>query len=438
MIIGPEHDDLAIAMIERGAFGGTCLNVGCIPSKMFVHAAELAELAANAGARLGVDTSFDGVDWPGIRDRVFGRIDPIAAGGEQYRKNLPNVTVFQDDARFVGPKQIQVGEQVITGTKIVIAAGARATVPPIAGLAQVGYHTSDTVMRVDDVPPRLAVLGGGYIAAELGNVFGAFGSDVTFILRSDRFLRNEDHEVSDRFSEIYSRKFATLTKTHVVEATRDRDDIVLQLDGPEGSSELRVDAVLVATGRVPNADELGLAAHGYEVDESGYLVTDEQLRTSVEGVWALGDITNPVQLKHVANHEARVVAHNISHPDDPHKVDHRFIPHAVFGHPQVASVGLTERQCLDQAVDYKAHTQAYGGAAYGWAMEDETSFVKVIIDPATRLLLGAHIIGPQASTLIQQLIQGMSFGQTVDELARGQYYIHPALPEVIEQALLEL
>jgi len=155
-------------------------------------------------------------------------------------------------------------------------------------------------------------------------------------------------------------------------------------------------------------------------------------------VWALGDITNPVQLKHVANHEARVVRHNLSHPDDPIRVDHRFIPHAVFGHPQVASVGLTERDCQRQQIPYRSHVQPFSSAAYGWAMEDTDSAVKVIAHTETRRLLGAHIIGPQASTLIQQLIQGMHFDLTVDQMARHQYYIHPALPEVVEQALLEL
>jgi mycothione reductase len=174
------------------------------------------------------------------------------------------------------------------------------------------------------------------------------------------------------------------------------------------------------------------------MDDAGYVVTDSHLRTSVDGVFALGDVTNPVQLKHVANHEARVVAHNLSNPDAMIGVNHELIPHAVFGHPQVASVGMTERQAREAGISYKAHVQHYGSAAYGWAMEDTTSIVKLVMDTRTRTLLGAHICGPQASTLIQQLIQGMVFGRTVDEMSRGQYYIHPALPEVIEQALLEL
>jgi mycothione reductase len=435
-IIGPEHDDMDVAIVERGLFGGTCMNVGCIPSKMLVYTAEIAELAANIGPKLGVHTTFAGADWPAIRDRVFNRIDPIAADGEQYRKGLDNVTVYQHDAVFTGPKQVQVGDETITADKIVIAAGARPWVPPIDGLDAVGFHTSDTIMRLDTLPRRLAVLGGGYIATELGNVFGMLGSEVTFIVRSDAMLRNEDEAISAAFTDAYKQKFDIRFMSGVTAVRREGDEIVLDLF--PSHEELRVDEVLVATGRVPNGDQLNLAAHGFALDEKGYLITDSNLLTNIDGVFALGDVTNPVQLKHVANHEAKVVRHNLANPDSMIEVNHEFIPHAVFGHPQVASVGMTERDAITAGLDVTCHIQHYGSAAYGWAMEDTTSIVKLVMDSGSRRLLGAHICGPQASTLIQQLIQGMVFGQTVDQMAAGQYYIHPALPEVIEQALLEL
>lgn len=437
-VIGPEHDDWDVAIAEDGLFGGTCLNVGCIPSKMYVYAAEVAAMAADSG-HLGVRTSFDGVDWPAVRDRIFGRIDPITEGGRRYREELPNVTVFPHTARFTGPRTVDVGGETITADRVVVAAGARPAVPDIEGLAGCGYHTSDTVMRLDALPERLLVLGGGYIAAELGSVMGAFGSQVTFVLRGGTFLRREDGEISSRFTAAYSRRFDVRMNTRVLSARRDGDEVVLSVQDSDGAdAELRADELLVATGRIPNSDRLEVAAAGIDTNPAGYVVTDDQLRTTAEGVWALGDVTNPVQLKHVANHEARVVRHNLSHPDDPISVDHRFIPHAVFGHPQVASVGLTERECRRQGLPYHSHVQPFGSAAYGWAMEDTASAVKVIAHADTRRLLGAHIIGPQASTLIQQLIQGMHFDLSVDQMARHQYYIHPALPEVVEQALLEL
>jgi len=434
-IIGPDHDGMNVALVERGLFGGTCLNVGCIPSKMFVYAAEIAELAKR-GPELGVHTRFDGADWPTIRDRVFGRIDPIAAGGEDYRKGLDNVTVFQHDARFVGPKQLQVGDEIITADQIVVAAGARAFVPPIPGIDEVGIDTSDTIMRVDELPERLIVMGGGYIAAELGSVFGSFGSEVTYLMRSDTMLRGQDHDISSRITKIYGERFTTHYNVFIEGISRDDSgDIVVALrDG----TQVRGDRLLVASGRIPNGDQLGVAETGVALDADGYVISDEYGRTNVDGIWALGDITNPVQLKHVANLEARVVSHNLTHPEDLRPLDQAPVPAAVFSHPQIGSVGLTEQQCEAQNLPFKAHVQGYDSAAYGWAMEDTESICKVIVDTETRLLLGAHIMGPQASTLVQQLIQGMVFGLTVDQMATGQYYIHPALPEVIEQALLEL
>ena len=437
-VIGPEHDDWDIAIVERGPFGGTCLNVGCIPSKMFVYAAEMAELASES-ERLGVRTRFEGADWPSIRDRVFGRIDPIAEGGRVYREELPNVTVYPGTGRFVARKQVMVNGEVITAGRIVIAAGGRPTVPPVPGLADCGYHTSDTIMRLDDLPDRLLVIGAGYIAAELGGVMGAFGSKVTFLLRGDTFLRREDHDISRRFTAAYSGRFDVRTHTRLLEARRDAGEVVISLIDKDGSrAEVRGDQLLVATGRRPNSDLLDAEAGGIAIGDRGFVITDDQLRTNVDGVWALGDITNPVQLKHVANHEARVVRHNLTNPDDPATVDHRFVPHAVFGYPQIASVGLTEQDCRRREIPYVSHVQPYAAAAYGWAMEDTDSVAKVIAHAETRHLLGAHIIGPQSPTLIQQLIQGMHFDLTVDQMARGQYYIHPALPEVVEQALLEL
>ena len=437
-VIGPEHDSWDIAIAEHGPFGGTCLNVGCIPSKMFVYAAEVATLAADS-ERLGVHTSFDGADWPAVRDRVFGRIDPIAESGLIYRQGLPNVTVYADTARFVGPRTVVAGGETITAEKIVVAAGARPAIPDVDGLDTCGYHTSDTIMRLDTLPERLLVLGGGYIAAELGSVMGAFGSQVTFVLRSDTFVRREDAEIRGRFTEAYRRRFDVRLNTRVLAARREGPEVVLDVQDSQGRhTALRADELLVATGRIPNGDRLDVAAANIACDSAGYVVTDDQLRTSAEGVWALGDITNPVQLKHVANHEARVVRHNLCPRGDPARVDHRFIPHAVFGHPQVAGVGLTERECQQQQIPYRSHVQPFSSAAYGWAMEDTTSAVKVIAHTETRRLLGAHIIGPQASTLIQQLVQGMHFDLSVDQMAREQYYIHPALPEVVEQALLEL
>jgi len=444
-ILGPEFDDQKVAIVERGAFGGTCLNVGCIPSKMFVYASEMAHHAQHVGPKLGVHTSFDGADWPSIRDRIFGRIDPIAEGGERYRTSeQKHVTVFKGSGRFVGDKTLEVamndgGTEMVTSDKVVLAAGARVLVPDVVANSNVDYHPSDSIMRVDELPERLIVLGGGYIGAELGNVFGSLGSAVTIINRGPAMLRREDPEISRRFTAAYAERFDVRLHTTITEMSQ-AEDGVITIHAVENGEKVTIegDALLVAIGRIPNGDELNVAATGVELDDLGYVIADENLRTAHPDVWVLGDLNNPEQLKHTANADARVVAHNLLHPDDLHSIDRSLTPHAVFGYPQVAAVGLTEPEAEAAGLNIVTTVHSYASAAYGWAMEDTTSVCKLIADADTRLLLGAHIIGPQASTLIQQLIQGMSFGQTVDEMARGQLYIHPALNEVVEQALLNL
>lgn len=436
-ILDERFDDWSVAMVERGTFGGTCLNVGCIPSKMLIYPADLAEHSREA-ARLGVDMTVDAVRWPAIRDRIFGRIDPIAAGGRQYRIGLPNVTVFEHDARFTGHKTLQVGDDTITADRFVIAAGARTHAPPIPGLDLVPYDTSDTIMRIDEVPERLAILGGGFIAAELGHVFDAFGSKVTMIVRGEGLLKKEDAEIAQRITTQLGERFDLVQMANPRSVSMDGDTFVLEVDTPGGLVVVEADRLLVATGRVPNGGQLNVEATGVRLDAMGYVCTDDHLRTDVDGIFALGDVRNPLQLKHLANLESRVVQHNLLHPDEPRAIDERFVPHAVFTNPQIGAVGLTEYQAEMHGRPFVTAVKDYAGTAYGWAMEDTTSCAKVIADVETRQLIGAHIIGPQASILIQQLVQGMRFGQTVDEMAKDVIYPHPALSEVVENALLDL
>ncbi len=438
-------DDWNIALVEKDVFGGTCLNRGCIPSKMFIYAADQAASFAEA-AKLGVHGRLDRVDWPAIVQRVFGRIDAIAAGGEDYRTNrCPNITVFRGEGRLVGPKVLEVNGQQLTAPHIILAAGARPHVPhDVAGLDRVPFHTSDTVMRLAELPERMVILGGGYIAAELGHVFGSFGTQVDYVLRSSMMLRESDDDVSHRATQLYGERFGLHCNSRqlTVGPGRGGHGVVVRGISQGESLHLEADVLLVATGRVPNADVLNVAASGIATDPSGTRVlTDANLQTNVPGVWALGDLTNTQQLKHLANAEGRIVFHNVAHHDRPEtwqQIDRTLVPYAVFGHPQIAAVGLTERAAHAAGLPYLVATKDYGGTAYGWAMEDSSSFCKLIAHRETRKLLGAHIIGPQASTLIQPLIQGMRFGQTVDDMARDVWYIHPALTEVVENALLEL
>jgi len=438
-LVTPDFDGRRVAIIEAGTFGGTCLNVGCIPTKMYVYSADVANTITHA-ATYGIDATLDGVRWPDIRDRVFGRIDPIAAGGRDYRVNGPNTTAFLGHASFIGPRKLRIdtGKDAgaeITADQIVIAAGAHPTVPDAVAASGVPFHTSDTVMRLDKLPKRLVILGSGFIAAEFAHVFSAFGSHVTVVARSGGLLRKLDAEISAGFTAIAREQWDVRLDAQLTRVSGDAGQVCLDL---AHGGQVTGDVLLVATGRVPNTANLGLDLAGIAIHGDGAVTVDAYGRTNVEGVWALGDVSSAHQLKHVANHEARVVAHNLTHPGDLRSFDHRHIPSAVFTSPQIASVGLTQEQVIAQGRRYVTKTQAYGDTAYGWAMEDTTGVCKVIADPATGELLGAHLMGHQASILIQPLIQGMSLGQTVSEMAHGQYWIHPALCEVVENALLGL
>lgn len=443
-ILDQRFADRKVAIVEKGTFGGTCLNVGCIPTKMFVHPADLAA-APNDAAGLGVDLELNAVHWREIRDRIFGRIDPIAIGGRQYRReheDNANVTVYDGAARFTGHKELAVHlpdrTETVTADEFVLAAGGRASIPDVPGLAGTDYHTSDTVMRIDELPSSVIILGSGFISAEFAHIFGAFGVEVTIVARSGALLRHEDDDVSARFTELAEQRFDVRVNRKAAQARRTGTGVALDLEGPGGVETVEAELLLVATGRVPNSDELNVAATGVSTLPSGHVAVDEYQRTCVEGIYALGDLSSPLELKHVANHEARVVQHNLLHPGTPIATDHRFVPHAVFTSPQIASVGLTERDAAARGIEYVVATQDYADIAYGWAMEDTTGFVKVLADPATGQLLGAHILGPQAPTLIQPLIQAMNFGLDAYSMARGQYWIHPAMPEVIENALLNI
>ncbi len=434
-IVDERFEGQSVAIVEGGSFGGTCVNVGCIPTKMYVHPADLARTPDESG-RLGVDVSFNGVDWPGIRDRIFGRIDAIAVGGAAYRRGQDHVTLYAEHATFVGPRTLELDESgTITADRFVIAAGARPVVPPIAGLDDVDFHTSDTVMRLPELPKSMVIVGGGYVAAEFAHVFSAFGTRVTLINRTERLLRGEDAEVAQRFTELLQRQIDVRLNARIASVEPGaRGGVRVKLG--EGSDPLDAEVLLIATGRRPNSDRLGLGTTGVDVDADGFIVVDAEQRTTADGVFALGDISSPLQLKHVANHEARVVQHNLLSPDAMIASDHRFVPHAVFSRPQIASVGLTEQDARERGLDIRVGRRDFGAVAFGWAMEDRDHFAKVIVDRSSDQILGAHLIGPEASTLIQSLITAMSFGIPAADFARGQYWIHPALTEVVENAVL--
>ncbi|MDG4663272.1 mycothione reductase [Mycobacterium sp. 236(2023)] len=441
MVVDDRFADLDVAIIDDRKFGGTCVNYGCIPSKMLSYTAQVADTASTADD-FDIDADYRGMRWTQVRDRVFGRTDKIAADGEQGRRDSDFVTVYKGHARFTGSRQLTVtldgdtGDTVdITADRIVIAAGGRPIVPDVVAESGVPYETSDTVMRLQSAPTHLAVLGGGYIAAELAHVFASAGSRITIIEKSGQLLGGpQDEAVRTIYTDLMRSQYDLRCGSELSEISGAAGDLVLTLD--DGST-VRADTLLVAAGRRSNSDRLHVEKGGIDTHDDGRIVVDEHCRTTADGVFALGDVSTPIPLKHVANREAQVVKHNLLHPDDLRAVSHDLVPSAVFTQPQIASIGRTEKNCRDDDLDYRVGRTEYSEVAYGWAMQDTTGLCKVLAADDGKIL-GAHIIGGQAASLIQIFVVAMNFGISVDELADEPYWIHPALTEVVENALLDL
>ncbi len=464
-LITPFWEDKRVALMEDGIFGGTCLNVGCIPTKMFVRPATLARTPDEA-ARLGVQMRTEGVDWPAIRDRIFARIDPISDSGERYRRDeQEHVRLISQRVRLAGPLAgaeagpltcIAEDGTRVEAQQLVIAAGSRPVLPDIPGIDLPEVHTSETVMRIPDLPRRVLVVGGGAIANEFASVFSGLGAQVTQVHRGERLLSHSDVDIATRFTEIARARWdVRLERTLARIDAAAGGGVTAQLQAApgasapasvaDGSDTVAADLVLIAIGRTPNTDSVGAAAAGLDLHDDGRLVVDEFQRVlangePVPGLYALGDICTPLQLKHVANHEARVVAHNLEHPTALRAARHHAIPSGIFSDPEVAEVGLTEAEAVQQlgAEHVTSYVQQYGDTAYGWAMEDTTGLYKVVADRRDGQLLGAHVVGYQATNLIQTAVMAMSFGIDAYTAARGQYWPHPALMEVAENALLGL
>jgi dihydrolipoamide dehydrogenase len=424
---------MKVAIIERDRMGGTCLNRGCIPSKLLLHSADVMETIRNAGT-FGVNVGSVTVDFEKIMKRTYDIVDPDAEGIRRAFDGIDNPRLFSHQCRFVGKKTILAGGETITADKVLIASGARPGIPDIEGLEGSGYITSDEALRLKKQPKVLTIIGGGYIACELGHFFGALGTKVNLIQRRNVLLVDEDEEVSKRFTEAFAKKHNVYTG-HRPEsvAKKDGNFVVKARDASGKTTAIESDQLLVATGRVPNSDTLDLGKAGVRTNKEGFIEVDEYLETSVEGIFALGDAVGRYPFKHAANHEAQYAYRNIVRPQKKVAVDYSAMPHAVFASPQVAGAGYTEQELREKGMHYTKSVYPYINTAMGEALEDRDGFVKLLVSPHDRKILGCHIIGSEASVLIHEVLVAMRAGGTVDAIA-DTVHIHPALSEVVARA----
>jgi dihydrolipoamide dehydrogenase len=431
------HPNARVAVIDKDDPGGICLNRGCIPSKLLLYPAELVRAVQRSGD-FGIQSTITKIDFPAVMQRMRDIITGDRNAMRVELKNTPHLDYYPAVAEFTAPYTLKVGDQTIKSKRIFLCTGSKPSLPPIKDLDKVPYYTSDTILSLDRLPESVAIIGGGYIAAEYGHFLASMGSAVTIIGRNPRFIPEEEPEISAVALRDLGKHLTLLTNHEVkgVEKKPGNTIRVIAVNRATGK-EVRVDVdmVLLASGRAPNTDILHPERAGIKTDKNGWIVVNEYLETSQPGIWALGDANGKFMFKHVANYEAGVVYSNaVLKQKVP--VDYRVIPHAVFSDPEIASVGLMEEEAKQK---YGADKILIGYARYedtakGVAMALKDYFVKVVVEEKTMNLLGAHIIGPQASVLIQEFVTLLSTPeQTVDSISTAMH-IHPALSEVVQQA----
>lgn len=423
-----DEKGLKTALIEEGPLGGTCHNRGCVPSKMLIHHADVAETIRNS-QKFFIKSNIESIDFSAIVKSVNDQIDKEAQDMAQELEKSQNVTWYKARSKFIGPKTIQAGDEQIRADLIIIVGGSRPNIPPIKGISEIGYLTSKEALRLTKQPSHLVIIGGGYVACELAHFYGALGTKITMMVRSDRLLDREDEEIATWFTREFAQKYQIRFKTQASEFVEKGYQKLVKIK--DGSEILEADEVLVAAGRIPNSDLLDVSSAGIATDERGLIKVNEYLETNVAGIYALGDIVGILPLKHTANHQAGYVINNLFF-GKKESVDYHAIAHAVFSSPQVAGVGKTEQELKLDGIPYKVGRAEYSETAMGDALK-ENGLVKVITDENKEEILGCHIVGPDASTLIHEVVVAMKATGKVADVKKS-VHVHPALPEVVWNA----
>ena len=435
-----DHPGMKIAVIDRDEPGGICLTRACIPSKLLLYPAELIRNIQRS-AEFGIDARIENIDFRRVMEDMRGNIGEDIELIRQSLIHSDDVDYFRETAEFVAPYTMKVGDQTISAKKIFLCTGSRPSVPPVKGLDKINYHTSDSIINLTERPSSILIIGGGYVAAEYGHFFSSMGTQVTIVGRNPFLLPGEEREISVLARKVMSRYMDIWTNHEIVEIedAGDGQKKTVARDRDTGDhKEIIVDEILVATGRTPNSDILHPDKGGIETDDRGWIKVNEYLETSMENVWAMGDCNGKYLFKHVGNYESMVVYYN-AFKNKKIKTDYHAVPHAVFSHPEIAGVGMAENEVISA---YGRENVIIGfsrfeDTAKGQAMKVRDYFVKVILTKDGRIV-GAHIIGPQASVLIHEIIPLMyTLTRSADPIMRC-IDIHPSLSEVVRRAFYSL
>lgn len=426
-----------VALVAREYLGGTCLNVGCVPSKLLIYPADRIIEIENA-SKLGVTAPVKSIDFRGIMERMRAYVQRGVSFLREDIATTENLDFYEAEGRFIDDYTLRVqGEKIdeqIKGRTIFIASGARPLVPPIKGLQDVAHLTNETLLSLERLPESVLILGGSYIGVEYAHFFSAMGSKVTIVERLERLVAFEETEISDLLKKEMEKRMTIHTGATALEARQKGNGVALLLKEESTGQEREVagERLLVAAGRVPNADRLDVQKTGVETARGGFIKVDQYLQTTKEHIWAVGDVTGKQMFTHAADKEVEIAWHNATH-EEKVEMDFGVVPHAVFSYPQIASIGLTEAEARKtyQVLVGKAN---YNDVVQGDARMEETGFAKAIVEKDTGRILGFHIIGPEASVLIQEVINAVANKTGAGSIINSMH-IFPSMSELIPETL---
>lgn len=426
-----------VAIVEMAKLGGTCLNVGCIPSKMVIYPADMVNQIRHA-EQLGIKVTIDEIDFPFIMKRTKEFVEHDRHPMEDAITQIEGLSFYPVQGEFIDDYTMQVGDEVIKADTIFLASGARPFIPPIKGIEDIDYLTNDNVWDMTERPESMVIVGGGLIAVEMAHFFSSMGVDISLLSRSPRLIKNGEPEVSEILLTSMRQRMHIETDIEVKEIEKKGDRLIIKAKTKGGEEkEYDVETIFIAAGRKSNADLLKVEKTGVKVDSRGYIIVDEEYQTSKKNIIAFGDAIGREMFKHVANAEAQIVWQKYSHGHS-HPMNYDLVPYAAFSWPQVAAVGITEAEVKARGIKYLIGEYNYRDTAKGAAMAEEDGYVKVLLTSEENKILGASIIGPFAPILIQEIISVMNAGEgTVHPIADAMH-IHPSLSEVVQRAFFNL
>lgn len=425
-----------VAIIERKLFGGTCVNVGCIPTKTMVASAYAAHLAKRA-ADFGVNTANVSVDMKRVKARKDLISGQSRVGVESSLRKLENCTVYQGHARFESPHEVSVGAERLTADKIFINVGARAAVPKMPGVDEVPYLTSSSLLDIDFLPKHLVIVGGSYVGLEFGQMFRRFGSEVTIVEMAPRLAHREDEDVSTAIREILEAEGIHIRiDAECIALSKRGDDVVVQANCKEGEPEVVGSHVLLAVGRQPNTNDLGLDKAGVSMDKHGFIPVDDQLRTNVEGIWAMGDCNGKGAFTHTSYNDYEIVAANLL-DNDPRRVSDRILCYGLYIDPPLGRVGMTEAEVRKSGRPALIGKRVMTRVGRAVEKGESLGFMKVLVDAETKQILGAAILGVGGDEAIHCILDVM-YAKAPYTVIQRAVHIHPTVSELIPTMLGDL